>query len=257
MEWSELKPLARALALPPGSLVLLGLCGLLLARSGRALWRRAGWATCFAALALLWLLSCSGFAVILSRALLSHDPPATVEALRRERVQAIVVLGGGVERDSPEYGQSQPGAATLARLRYGAHLARASGLPLGFAGGVGWVAIGTGVASEGEVARRVWTQEMGVQPRWVDDTSRDTRENAANMRALLARDGITRIALVTHDWHMQRSVRNFRELGLQVLPAPTGYLQAGERTVLQWLPSTHGMEMSVTVLREWVGLRVT
>ena len=50
--------------------------------------------------------------------------------------QAIVVLAGDVNCDPAEYGPDQPGALSLERCRYGAHLARRTGLPLLITGGV-------------------------------------------------------------------------------------------------------------------------
>jgi hypothetical protein len=45
--------------------------------------------------------------------------PSRQALLAASGVQAIVVLGGGMQPDSPEYGQAQPNASTAARLRYG------------------------------------------------------------------------------------------------------------------------------------------
>jgi uncharacterized SAM-binding protein YcdF (DUF218 family) len=41
--------------------------------------------------------------------------------------QAIVILGGGVRREAPEYGGATLGGITLERVRYGARLARTTG----------------------------------------------------------------------------------------------------------------------------------
>ena len=67
---------------------------------------------------------------------------------------------------------------------------------------------------------------------------------------------MTRVALVTDSWHMPRAAAAFSAAGLQVTPAPMGFPVAGERPVLQWLPSVGGLALSRTVLREWLALRV-
>jgi uncharacterized SAM-binding protein YcdF (DUF218 family) len=169
-------------------------------------------------------------------------------------IQAIVVLGGGVQPVAPEYGQAQPNASTAARLRYGIQLAKRSGLPLAFAGGVGWSNAGQAVPSEASTAQ-VFSVELGVTLRWIDNQSRDTAENAARMHDLLAAAGIHHIALVTHAWHMPRSQALFETAGFTVLPTPMGFVLPSERPLLEWLPSAHGLTASRQVLREWLALR--
>jgi uncharacterized SAM-binding protein YcdF (DUF218 family) len=250
MLMGELKPILSALVLPPASLLLLALLGLLLAARRRL---RSGLALAFAALAALWLLSCQAFALLLVQALLPQVAPVTPAALAQ--VQAIVVLGGGVQAEAPEYGTAQPSSHTLARLRYGASLARRTGRPLAFAGGVGWAAARTDFPPEAEVAARV-LQEFGLALRWADSRSRDTAENASETRRLLAGEGISRIALVTDAWHMPRSLLEFERAGFQVIPAPTGFLSSQVRPLLAWLPTADGLAQSRQVLREALGLWV-
>jgi uncharacterized SAM-binding protein YcdF (DUF218 family) len=171
-------------------------------------------------------------------------------------VQAIVVLGGGVLPQAPEFGVAQPGEHTLARLRYAAWLARRTGKPIGFAGGIGWSAVGTTTVSEGSVAARVLKEDYGLAVRWLDERSRDTRENAARMAEAMKPDGIRRIALVTDATHMPRAAAHFRALGFEVLPAPTNFPFERDKTLLEWLPSSLGLTTSRSVLREWLALRV-
>lgn len=248
MSPGELKPILSALVLPPAGPLLLAALGLALLALRR---RRAGFACALAGGVGLWLLSCHAVAVLLSQALLPPVAPVRADAL--ERVQAIVVLGGGVQPQAPEYGAPQLATNTLRRLRYGAVLARRTGKPLGFAGGVGWQAVGSETAPEAEVAART-ALEFGVRLRWADGQSRDTVENARAMKQLLAADGIGRIALVTDAWHMPRSVRAFEAVGFRVVPAPTGFPSPETRPLLAWLPSSDGLTLSRQVLREALGL---
>lgn len=250
MQPGELKPILTALALPPAGPLLLAALGLALLASRR---RRAGFTCAVAGVLGLWLLSCHAVAVLLSQALLPQFEPVRAEAL--DGVQAIVVLGGGVQPQAPEYGAPQLTANTLRRLRYGAALARRTGKPLGFSGGIGWAAVGGDSAPEAEVAARTAT-EFGVRLRWAESQSRDTVENARAMKQLLAADGVGRIALVTDAWHMPRSVRAFEAVGLHVVPAPTGFASADTRPLLTWLPSGEGLMLSRQVLRETLGLLV-
>ena len=246
MEPGELKPLLTALVIPPGGPLLLVLLGILVALRRRG----AGLAIAALGMVLAFLLSTNGFALVLARHLMPQVVPASVADV--QQVQAIVVLGGGIQAHAPEFGEPQPAPHTLQRLRYGAWLARQTGKPVGFAGGVGWAANGTAIGPEGPVARRVLA-EYGLAPRWVDDRSRDTAENAARMAEQLLPAGVRHIALVTDATHIPRAAAAFRAAGFEVLPAPTGFPTAQSRPLLEWLPSGVGAQTNRTLVREWLG----
>jgi uncharacterized SAM-binding protein YcdF (DUF218 family) len=247
----ELKPLLTALVLPPAGPLLLALLGLLLL--GR---RRLGGAiVTLLGIGTLWFLSCNAVGIGLAHSLLPQVQPLNVKSAEMTGVQAIVILGGGVLGQAPEYGRAQPSSATLERVRYGAWLARQTRKPLAFAGGVGWAAAGTNTTPEADVARSVLRDEYGLELRWSDSQSRDTAENAKLMAAAMRADHIQRIALVTHAWHMPRAIAAYQKAGFQVTPAPTGFAAPRERELLEWMPSVHGLDLSRSVLREWLANR--
>lgn len=252
MEWGELKPILSAAVLPPVGPLLLIAIGLLVGWKRR----RTGLAIALTGLVAIWLLSCHAVAVALSRTILPPVSPVQLAQVKAQSVQAVVVLGGGVNPHAPEYGRAQPAHHTATRLSYGIWLARQTQLPIAFAGGVGWAATGAQTTTEGEVARHVALDRFGVTLRWVDDQSRDTAENARLLAKLMQRDGVRRIALVTDAWHMPRSVRNFERAGFTVVPAPTGFTGPISRPLLEWFPSVHGLTLSHAVLREWLALQV-
>lgn len=252
MNLGELKPILTTLAMPPASFLLLALLGWLIGFRRKAL----GALLVLASLAGLWLVSCNAVAVWLSQALLAQYPVVSAQTLKDKKVQAIVVLGAGIQANAPEYGLPVPQPMMAARLQYGAWLAKQTRLPLGYTGGIGWANVGSGVPPEAVVARRVAQEDHGVPLRWAEDASRDTAENGTLMAAILQRDGVQRIALVTHAFHMQRSVLAFRDTGIEVTPAPMGFIGPMDRPLLDWLPSTTGMNSSRLVLREWLGLQV-
>lgn len=252
MEPGLLKPLLSSLVMPLAFLVLLALAGLVLAIKHK----RKGLLLSAIASSSLWLLSCQGVAVWLAGHALPQYPPVTPAQLKSGQIQAIVVLGGGIYPQAPEYGEAQPGPATAARLRYGVWLARQTGLPVAFTGGSGWAASSSSGSSEAEVAGRVAQQDYGITLRWLEAKSRDTAENARELTPMLRRDGIARIALVTDALHMPRSVLAFERQGLTITPAPTGFVLPTRSGLLLWLPSTDGISASTRVLHELLGLSV-
>ena len=245
----ELRPILNALWLPPAGPLLLALLGLMLVRRRRA----AGITIAVLAIFSLLALSANAVAVLLSRHLLPQV--SAVQPQQLGNVQAIVVLGGGVLPPAPEYGgAAQPGLNAMGRMRYGAWLARRSGKPLGFAGGIGWGG-DPKQETESSVARRVLLEDYGLALRWMDDRSVDTRQNAQRMAELMRPDAIRRVAVVTDAWHMPRAVHYFRAAGFEVLPAPTNFPGRSQSETLEWLPSIQGLTTSRQVLREWVALR--
>ncbi|HET8745301.1 MAG TPA: YdcF family protein [Ramlibacter sp.] len=246
MQPGELKPILTALVLPPTGTLLLALLGLLLATRRRA----AGLTLAAVAIVLSLVAGSHAVARLLAQELLPPVAPLQAQDLRS--VQAIVVLGAGVWPDPPEYGSAQPSEPALVRLRYAARLARQSGKPIAFAGGLGWGAM-DGMEPEGTVARRMLQEDYGLSVRWLDDRSRDTAENAERMAALAGRDGVRRIALVTDAVHMPRAAAAFRRAGFDVVPAPTDFPQRERSALLEWLPSSSGFVACRHVIREWLG----
>ena len=257
MDPAEWRPILATLALPPAAPLLLAGFGWLIGRRQRLL----GSLLVLSGLVSLWLLACNAVAIGLSQTLLRPVyalPPATVsEHLQDQKVQAIVVLGGGVYAHVPEYDGPLPSTATAVRVQYGAWLARQSGLPLAFAGGLGWASAGDADHPSEAQAVQNMLQRAGSPPaRWLDGTSRDTVENARNIVPVLQRAGVRRVALVTSASHMPRAVLAFENAGMPVLPAPVDFTVPHQRTLLEWLPSTHGLKASQEVLREWLALRM-
>lgn len=248
---SPLKPLLTTLVLPPAGPLLVLMVAAAIAR-----WRRRlAWGMASVAVASLWVFSCQAGAYGLNQWLLKSYPALSSPQLKS--AQAIVVLGGGVNLYTPEYGQAVLSDVAHMRLLYGVHLARESHLPLVYAGGKGWGAPAGQVDSEAAVAAYVLARDSQMRFSWVDEQSRDTRENAQRCFEQLSPQGIQTIALVTNDWHMQRSVRNFEQAGFQVLPAPTSYIQPPLRWDTDYLPSATGLQSTRHVLREWLGLLLT
>lgn len=242
----SLKPTLTALVMPAASAPLLLLVCFLKG------WRRLA----LLAWGLLWLCSCQAVALWLSLHLLPQVTPITLDDLKREKVQALVILGGGVNSQAPEYGQPTLAPEAMARLLYGLHLSRSAHLPMAYSGGKGWAAP-QALETEADVANLSLTRLGAASIKWHENQSRDTRENARLTAALLQPEGVYRIALVTHAWHMPRSVRQFESAGFQVLPAPMGFMNSDLSPWLQWLPSGQGLRDTGVILREWLGLVLT
>jgi uncharacterized SAM-binding protein YcdF (DUF218 family) len=249
------KPIIGALLLPPVPLLLLLLIG-----ARQMLPRRGlGWSIIILSVALLWLSACAGSAQFLSQFVL-HPPGALISGRIKEIKAephpgaAIVVLGGGMEPYAAEYGVSNLTRVSLERLRYGVWLGRETGIPVAFSGGVGWAEAG-GLA-EAQVAAQIAAQEFGRPLKWLEDNSRDTRENASKTMALLKPAGIKHILLVTHGYHMPRALRAFEAVAgndIRIEPAPMGMAHAIVAPQLTWVPTTAGIVAVRNIAHELLG----
>ncbi|MBN8633607.1 MAG: YdcF family protein [Rhodobacterales bacterium] len=239
-----LKKILTALILPPTGPVLLALFGLWLSRRNSRRWQYAGLA--LATISLLGLIALA-MPVVGNALAPAEAPQAPISAEALRRAQAIVILGGGSYYAAPEYGSDTVGSASLVRARYGAKLARETGLPVLVTSGSPH-----GGRAEAESMREVLEREFGVKVRWTETASRDTAENASMSAPLLKGAGITRIALVTHASHMPRSAELFRREGIEVLPAPTGFRTASPSSVEDYLP--RNLRPAREALHEHLGL---
>lgn len=166
---------------------------------------------------------------------------------------AIVLLGGGVEGGSPDAGgKGVPTGEMMVRLVAAARLQKRTGLPVVVSGGRPFESL----SPEAPVIHR-FLVELGVPPAriLVEDRSRDTLENAAFTRRLMARRSIPKAILVTSAFHMRRARFLFEREGVDVVPYPTAFRTwDGKRYGGQdWLPTASALRNSVLAFKEYLG----
>jgi uncharacterized SAM-binding protein YcdF (DUF218 family) len=204
-----IKRVLSALVLPPTSPLLVAIAGLLLLQRRPRLGRGLVWF----GVGTLFLLSLPVVANGLSW-LLYHGGPIDLD--RAKQAQAVVILGGGLRHQTPEYGGDTLGRLTLDRVRYGARVARLTGLPVLVTGGST-----AGSATEADVMANALEDEFGVRVQWRETDSRNTRENARFSATILKHAGVERVLLVSHGFDVPRAKAEFEAAGLGVIPAPT------------------------------------
>lgn len=225
-----------ALLLPPLLLVLLQLAGVALAWRGR---RYGLVLAALAAVGQLVLATPFTAGMLLSSLSPRMEAPGTAPG-------AIVVLGGDGARNGP---RSDVGPLTLERLRAGAVLQRQTKLPLLVTGGPN----APGAEPLGSVMARALGEDFGVPTRWIEPAAGDTRDNAVLSAALLRPEGIGTVLLVTHGWHMARSIEAFRRAGLAVMPMPVRPDLPPDGRASDWVPRPDHLAESWYALREWAG----
>lgn len=243
----SLQAALTTLFLPPMLLVLACLLGGLLASPGGGR-RWAGRLVVLSAALILVLATpiVSGLLLVSLERTVPRGPFATPGC--EGGPGAIVVLSAEVARGEDGL---DVGPMTLERIRAGAAVHRRTGLPLLVTGG----AFEPGTTPLAELMRRSLAQDFGVPVRWVEPRARDTAENAAFSAAMLRGAGICAAYVVTHAWHLPRTLEAFgRQHGVIALPAPVRFrrMPDGDR-ISDYIPRTDRLTESWYALREWAG----
>ncbi|PHV10365.1 YdcF family protein [Chitinimonas sp. BJB300] len=237
-----LKKIIASLLLPPTLPLLLGVVGLCLLK------RRPRISRVLIGLGLfgVWFFSAPVTVDWLATPLEQARPPSLATL---KTAQAIVVLGGGRDPVAPEYGGESVSQYSLARLRYAARLARQTKLPLLLTGGAP-----SGGRAEAELMAESLRLDFGLQARWVENASLDTRDNAVFSSVLLKAAGVHRIVLVSDASHLPRARLEFERLGFAVIDGPTRYMAGNLGNRFTWLPSATAAQAGRLVAHEWLGL---
>lgn len=240
-----IKYILKSLFLPPGLfLLLIMIAGILRLKRKRAL----SYLIALCSILGLYFVSTPRGAYFFTAPLEENIKPLANEKLEAE---AIVILGAGQKTFAPEYeAKSTASTRTLVRLAYGAVLFRRTALPILLSGGAGL----DDEDSEAKVMARALRDIFSVPSKWMEEKSRNTRENASLSGEMLKNAGIRRILLVTEAWHMRRALLSFKSTGLDVVPAPTNFIsRPREGAILTWLPNAEAMAISSRSLHEWIG----
>ncbi|MBF0194512.1 MAG: YdcF family protein [Magnetococcales bacterium] len=180
-------------------------------------------------------------------------PPLTIEQIKTENAQAIIILGHGRYPKAPEYNNEDTlNTGGLARARYGAKLHRETGLPILLAGGSPYGESN----SEASIMKKVLENEFNVPVRWLEERSKNTYENALYSSQLLKKENIKRVLMVTHSRDIIRALGAFEKVGiLQVTPAPTLFGQKPtSNSIKSFTPNPYALSRNAVALHELAGM---
>jgi uncharacterized SAM-binding protein YcdF (DUF218 family) len=166
----------------------------------------------------------------------------------------IVMLCGGATSNTPDInGLGNLSASSSNRLLTVARLHRLTNLPILISGGQ----VFESSASEAVIAKR-YLIDLGFSSEKiiVEDSSRNTAENARHISEILNKNNFSKPILVTSAYHMERSVRNFKKVDITVQPYPTDYLINYDASIniLSFIPSHNSLSNVYSCLKEYIGL---
>ena len=165
-------------------------------------------------------------------------------------VKWIVLLGGGHVADSRIPVTSQISNESLTRLVECIRIHRLlRGSKIILSGG----AVYDSASEAGTFAKVAAILNVNAKDIMLDDISRDTEEEAENIRSIVGQD---RFILVTSAYHMPRSMAIFNKAGLKPIPAPTNYLvkERQAKTPDDFYPSSMGLMKAECAMHEYLGL---
>jgi len=213
--------------------------------------RRLAVASVASGLIVLWIGSMPVFAEW-ALASLERQHPARKIADTPEADVAIL-LGGAIGQPlPPRVDLDLSGAAD--RVLHAARLYRANKIKriLVTAGNIPWL---EAAQPEAELIRTLLI-EWGVPATAIEiaDTSRDTYENALEIKQIWRRSRFASALLVTSAAHMPRAIAVFQSAGLPVVASTTDVIVVNRSTanLPAWLPDAGALAMTTAAMKEWM-----
>jgi uncharacterized SAM-binding protein YcdF (DUF218 family) len=231
---------ASAFLFPPFPLLLLLVVGLSVRRYTR--FRRLGRRTEIIAIVML-VLSVVPLTAKLSLLPLLQAVPNWQDGIQ---VGAIVVPSGGAYEDTAGYWH--PSSESVQRISLAASIQTRLGIPLLITGGK--------LREDGISEARIVAETFEFEPGqvWLDESARNTHENARALAVRLRELRIDRVLMITSLAHVPRMSASLRANGLKVfaMPVPAPEIQNfGWRDLI---PSNHGLAASVAASQVYGGL---
>ena len=206
----------------------------------------------------LAILSYGSFSDFLLTSLERQYPPLMIESADGSlsssdsihSVKWIVLLGGGHIADPRVPVTSQISNESLTRLVECVRIHRLiAGSKIILSGG----AVYDSSSEAGTFAKVAAILNVNARDIVLDDVSRDTEEQAENIRSIVGRD---RFVLVTSAYHMPRSMVIFEKAGLKPIPAPTNHLvkERQMKAPEDFFPSSMGFFKAEHAMHEYLGI---
>jgi uncharacterized SAM-binding protein YcdF (DUF218 family) len=227
---------------PPPGLIWWLLIGLLVMRR----WRRLGLAIIAASSMLLYALSTPLVGGILISSLEAAEPSAPDAG----EPGAIIILGADGERTPDQLVKAEPGPLSLQRLAGAAIVVRDRKLPVLITGGKA----GPGQPAVADLMANLFKDAFDLPVAWRETRADNTCENARYSAEVLRKAGINSALVVTHAWHMPRTILSFQLAGFPIVPSPLHSDTHEVRAVSDLLPHSSAWIRSFYALHEWIGL---
>jgi uncharacterized SAM-binding protein YcdF (DUF218 family) len=174
-------------------------------------------------------------------------PLENIQSCGNFKPSAVVILGGGVNKDSFYKAFSD----AFKREIYAINIAKEKNLPIVFCGG----------GMEGLSEAKAFLSDLNkTYPKfnnkiYLEEKSLNTEQNAKNCAKLFKDNNLTKnIFLVTSAYHIKRAKLYFEKEGFKTILKPIGFSMQKVSKIYDFLPNINSLEVSVKALHEYVGL---
>jgi uncharacterized SAM-binding protein YcdF (DUF218 family) len=226
---------------PPTVFITLSLVGAVLVLA----WRRMGSALAIVSGLCLYVAATPALSSYLLQRVES-EVPANVDL---REAQAIVVLGGGLRLGDGGDIPDMLDALSLERVAFAAEAHRRLRLPVLVSGGVD----PGGHLAEGGLMQAALERDFATPVAWNEERSTTTRENAVYTAQLLLPQKLSTVVLVSHLWHLPRSLWAFERAGFKALPWPAPRAALHQDRIGDFLPSLPALHDTFLALHEIIG----
>ena len=171
------------------------------------------------------------------------------------RADVIIILASG--NYPADYPRAIPEVGEIGdRLIYGAYL---------YQQGVAPLILHSGGSPNEDIPTLLGIMGVPEEAVILETSSHNTYENAVECQKIITEKGFQRIVLVTSAAHMPRAVGVFKRLGIEVIPAPTGYsathknlgtnsIKSFSDLVVAILPDADNLKTTTRMLSEYIGI---
>lgn len=212
------------------------------------------------AILILWTCSTAPVANALARSLeWQYSYPDEIP-----QADAIIVLGGGTEPAlSPRKFVELNSAGD--RVFAAAQLYRDGKAPIIIlsGGNIDWLSDSSSTPAD-QMAEVLTFLGVPSSAMILENTSKNTYENAVNAKEIISENGFETVLLVTSAMHMPRSVMLFEKQGIHVIPIPVDYSIVAEAesdqsfldVLFGLLPNAGSLAITTNVMKEYIGIWV-
>jgi uncharacterized SAM-binding protein YcdF (DUF218 family) len=200
----------------------------------------------------LWMLSLPIIVYPLINILQDPFTPLTDDSLiASNSIKGILVLGGGSTLKPEYYNTYQVSNFTSSRIDYAVFLHKKTHLPIILSSGMQLPSS----QNEAKLMADYLYDKYHLTPLFLEEKSLNTADESKKMAVLLAQNKLKNIYLVTDAWHMSRSAFIFRCAGINITPAPMGYITYGPGySFISFFPDMHALYYSYYTIHEFIGL---
>ena len=202
---------------------------------------------------LFYLLSTNFIAYHLVKPLENFYQNKSIEQLKQDKNDVIIMLGGGAINVVDIDGEGQVSGYVANRMITVMRLQKELNIPIILSGGKVFEDTGR----EADIEKRIF-EGMGVDSKYLilENQSRNTVENVQNSKVIMEDYNFSRPLVITSGFHLPRAMEIFAREGIEATPYVADYQMSDELvfSIFNFLPNNGSLNTSCMAIREYLGI---